>query len=134
MSTSSSVICSAAWRGRALIAALCIAALPLPLAAAGRNDQPLIKITHDEKISADVENVPLSQVLNAMAASVGLEIKGSVSPGEMASVNFSNLSLDEALKRLLLGYNYVLITSEQTGKASLMVMGRAERSKIVQDC
>jgi hypothetical protein len=132
MPTSSSIIRSAAWRGRALIAALCIASLPLTLAAAGRNDQGLVKVTHDEKISADVENVPLSQVLNAMAASVGLEVKGNVPSGEMVSVNFSNLSLDEALKRLLLGYNYVLITSEQTGKASLMVMGRAERSKIVE--
>lgn len=130
MPTSSSIIRSAAWRGRALIAALCIAALPLTLAAAGRNDQALIEVTHGEKISANVENVPLSQVLNAMAASVGLEVKGSVPSGEMVSVNFSNLSLDEALKRLLLGYNYVLITS--TGTASLMVMGRAERSKIVE--
>jgi hypothetical protein len=132
MPTSSSIVCAGVWRGRALVAALCIAALPLTLAAAGRNDQALIKVTHDEKISADVENVPLSQVLDAMAASVGLEVKGSVPSGEMVSVNFSNLGLDEALKRLLLGYNYVLITSEQTGKASLMVMGRAERSKIVE--
>jgi hypothetical protein len=132
MPTSSSIVRAAVWRGRALVAALCIVALPLTLVAAGRNDQALIKVTHDEKISANVENVPLSQVLNAMAASVGLEVKGSVPSGEMVSVNFSNLSLDLALKRLLLGYNYVLITSEQTGKASLMVMGRAERSKIVE--
>jgi hypothetical protein len=132
MPTSSSIIRAGVWRARSLVAALCVAALPLTLTAAGPNDQPLIKVTHDEKISANVENVPLSRVLDAMAASVGLEVKGSVPSGEMVSVDFSNLSLNEALKRLLLGYNYVLITSEQTGKASLMVMGRAERSKIVE--
>ena len=91
MPTSSSIVRAGVWRARALVAALCIAALPLTLAAAGRNDQSLIKVTHDEKISANVENVPLSRVLDAMAASVGLEVKEASRRGKW-SVSTSRTS------------------------------------------
>jgi len=83
-------------------------------------------------IGLTVYNRPLNEVLHMLSSKVPLEIKGSLITGEPVTINISDVSLEEALKRLMRGYNYVVIKPEGSNKQILMVLGRAERTKYVE--
>jgi hypothetical protein len=87
-----------------------------------------LEVTHEEKINVNVENGSVAEMLRAMAEKKLFEIKGAV-PGDQITLRFSNLSLDEALKKIMRGYNYVLIRQGESGKPLLLLMGKIERSK-----
>jgi hypothetical protein len=87
-------------------------------------ETPIIEVTQGSKITVNVENSRLGEVLRLMAEKSLFEIKGSVSSREELSIQFTDLSLEEALRKLLRGYNYVLFQTEATRPPALMVMGR----------
>lgn len=62
----------------------------------------------DNRLSINVEDVPLDQLVSAIAGKTGLEIHGlNLLKGEVTA-NFSGLSLHEGLVTLLQGANYCL--------------------------
>jgi hypothetical protein len=87
-------------------------------------ETPIIEVTQGSKITANVDNSRLGEVLRLMANKRLFEIRGSVSSREEISIHFTDLSLEAALKKLLRGYNYVLFQTEATRAPTLMVMGR----------
>jgi len=80
------------------------------------------------RVTLQVTDVPLSEVLNILAKSVPLELKGSIPSDERITAQFSNATLEEALNRIMRGYNYVLVQSEGSTKPLLVLMNRIERS------
>jgi hypothetical protein len=90
------------------------------------NRPPVIAITGGG-IDADIQG-PLSETLRAMADKRLFEIRGPMPAGEEITVQFSGLTLDEALKKLMRGYNYVLMEQAGGQKPVLVLLGRIQRS------
>jgi len=85
-----------------------------------------IEVARDAGVSVDIENLPLNETLRRMAQKGLFEIRGAVPPGEAVTVHFSHLTLDEALKKLMRGYNYVLVDQGASRAPLLMLMGKIE--------
>ncbi len=88
---------------------------------------PVIAITRDDKISADIKAYPLNETLRAMAAKRLFDIQGPLPTGEEITVQFSGATLDEALKKLMRGYNYVLMDQGASRRPVLMLIGKIQR-------
>ncbi len=88
-----------------------------------------IEITREARITANIENKSLQEALRMMADKNLFEIKGGVPAGEPVTVRFSNVTLDEALKKLMRGYNYVLVSQGTSRVPSLMVMGKVQAGR-----
>ncbi len=100
--------------------------------APGQTPGPTVTIGENERISGSIENRPLSEILRVMSEKSLLDIRGPLPSGEPISVTFSNLTLPDALKRLMRGYNYVLMNQGAAKKPLLMVMGRVERASATE--
>jgi len=87
------------------------------------------KIKKDGMIDVDINNLPLNDTLRNLSGKISLELKGNPVGSEPINLSLSNISLDEMLKRMMRGYNYVLIRPDNSGKSILMVLGKAERTK-----
>jgi hypothetical protein len=88
---------------------------------------PIVAISRDQRISAHIANLPLNEVLRLMSERSLFDIKDTLPSDETVSINFSDLTLDKALKKLMRGYNYVLLDRGTAMKPLLMVMGRVVR-------
>jgi len=98
-----------------------------PASPDGAGQALFIEVKDKDRISARVKNRPLDELLRIMSQKNLFEIKGPVPRGEAITVEFSNLTLDQALKKLMKGYNYVLVDQGASRKPLLMVMGQATR-------
>ncbi|HUJ68044.1 MAG TPA: hypothetical protein VLW86_00900 [Syntrophorhabdales bacterium] len=99
-----------------------------PAGSADGGGQALfIEVKDKDKISANVKNRPLDELLRTMSQKNLFEIRGPLPRGEGITVEFSNLTLEQALKKLMKGYNYVLMDQGASRKPLLMVMGPATR-------
>jgi len=83
----------------------------------------MVKVTEGDKISASAKNRPLGEVLRLMSQKNLFDIKGPLPSGESITVDFSGLTLEQALKKLMRGYNYVLVDQGASRKPILTVMG-----------
>ena len=78
-------------------------------ATESRNAPPFVLSVKDVTLSAKIENVPLGQVLKELARQANLEVYiATASTAEKISAEFDNLTLEEGIKRLLKGKNYIL--------------------------
>ena len=95
---------------------------------------PVIKVRSEGTVSMQVVNVPLNEVLAILAKSVPMDIKGAIPipSQELVTLEFSNLSLEEALRRIMRGYNYVLVHMDGPARPVLTVMTRTERTPYVE--
>ena len=91
--------------------------------------QDIFSVTDAGRITAHMTNLPLPQALAALSRSMPLEIRGSVAGDEKLTLHFSGLTLGEALREMMAGYNYVLITPKGQGKPVLVVLGKAEKGR-----
>jgi hypothetical protein len=101
----------------------------------GAPEQPagiVIEVSADARISARIDNRSLSDVLRAMTTKNLFDIKGALPAGETVSMAFSDLTLSEALKKLMRGYNYVLVGQGSATKPLLTVMGKVESAKATE--
>ncbi len=81
------------------------------------------------KLSADLRGTRLGDALKTLANHMGWIV--FIEPGlesRMVSTRFTNLSLSEALRRILGGVNYALIHLEKTGSSKLMVYATSASS------
>jgi hypothetical protein len=60
-------------------------------------------------LSVEAEQIPLREVLDAVARRTGVAFSGTASLQDDVSFHFSGLSLVEALKRLAVGINHVVV-------------------------
>ncbi len=107
-----------------LMIMLC-AFLPLGSDASEFHD---IKVNNERTVSLQVVDVPLNEVLRILAKNVPMEIRGTVVSQERITVQFSNLTLEEALSRIMRGYNYVLVRPDESAKVLLVVMNKIDRT------
>ena len=82
----------------------------------------------ERTVTLQVVDVPLNEVLNILAKNIPMEIRGTVPSQERITVNFSHLTLEQALSRIMRGYNYVLVRADESAKPLLVVMNRIDRN------
>ena len=83
--------------------------------------------TSNGTINLKADNTPLNEVVRDLGLKCGFDVKGASLSSERVSLQLTNSSVDETLRKLLRGYNYVLIKTEGSARGSLMVVGRTER-------
>ncbi len=91
--------------------------------------QDIFSVTEEGRITAHMADLPLEQALAELSWRVPLEIRGSVAKEERLTLDFSRLTLGGALREMMAGYNYVLITPKEQEKPILVVLGKAESDK-----
>ncbi|HEY6293859.1 MAG TPA: HEAT repeat domain-containing protein [Terriglobia bacterium] len=70
---------------------------------------PTLKVDYaGGKLSVTAQKVSLSQVLQEVGHRTGLDVRGLSEVGQMASVQFSNVPVGDAIRNLLGGANYAL--------------------------
>ena len=95
------------------------------------NDQNIFVLNNDGKINAEVDNRPLNQTLRELATKLSIDLKGISVGSEAVSLSLSHVSLEELLKKMMRGYNYVLIKAGKSDKLMLMVLSKADRTQYV---
>jgi hypothetical protein len=90
-------------------------------------DQEALTVTAGSRISINVDNKPLSAVLRMMAEKKLFNITGGGGGSESLTLHFTDLTLSEALARMMKGYNYVLVEDGKGRPPALTVMGKVER-------
>lgn len=90
-------------------------ALMRPVLAAATG--PVLNLSStDSTMSADMEDRPLNEALRNMAEKGIIEIDGRMPGGEPLTLHFTHLTLDEALSKIMRGYNYVVVDREKRGR------------------
>ncbi|MGD0231715.1 MAG: hypothetical protein ABSC19_15405 [Syntrophorhabdales bacterium] len=108
------------------VLAIAMAISPV-LAHAG---QPSLMVTKERRINMNVDNKPLDVILRMMAERRLFQLNGGNVPGgEPLTLHFSNLTLPQALAKMMRGYNYVLIGQGKDGLPVLAVVGKIERAR-----
>jgi hypothetical protein len=108
-----------------VVALVCLRGGAVPDASAATN---VIKVTEGCRISADIVDFPLTQVLADLSRSLPIEIKGRPDGNDRLTLHFSHLSLQEALRKIMAGYNYVVIEPEPArGRLVVTILGKAAR-------
>lgn len=95
------------------------------------NDQIAFALTRDGKIKAQIDGRPLNQTLRELATKFSVDLKGITVGSETISLSLSEVSLEELLKKMMRGYNYVLVRPDKSDRLMLMVLSRADRTKYV---
>jgi len=78
-------------------------------------------------ITLKAENSPLNDLVRELTRKCGLDLKGSSLSNEGAYLDLAESPLEDVLKKLLRGYNYVLIKPDGSGRGSLTIFGKVER-------
>jgi hypothetical protein len=97
-----------------------------------RINPPVVTVTAEGLVSVKAYGQPLNELLGFMSARNIFDIRGSIPSGEPITLNFTDLSINQALKKILRGYNYVLLDQSKGQKAVLMVMGKTDWSRPVE--
>jgi len=111
--------------------AVLLCAISLSLFAAGYSaaqESYVMKIEEGGLLTLDATNVPLNTLLQALSRRIPLEIRGGVAQDERLSVQFSKLSLKEALGKMIRNYNYVLVMPEGREKPVLTIVNQITRT------
>lgn len=83
-------------------------------------------------ITANINSLPLNEVLKDLSGRFQMEVKGKAVGSEPVTLSTSSVTLEEMLKKLMRGYNYVLIKPDKSDKSILMVLSKAERTKYTE--
>ena len=99
-------------------------AAPLPARAGAV--QAAQTVTKESRISVDVDNEPLNALLRMMAEQKLFVLSGAAPGNESLTLHFSNLTVPEALSKMLRGYNYVVIERGKGQAPTLSLMGKVQ--------
>lgn len=87
-----------------------------------------------DRVSVVAEAIPLAQVLREVAQRAGIEILGSEKLQESISVSFSGLSIHEALQKLLVSVNHLVIGDKPpqggTKPMRVLIVGRRSEASL----
>jgi hypothetical protein len=97
-----------------------------PSPAMAGADQQALTVTKESRISVNVDNEPLNALLRMMADKKLFTLGGAAAGNESLTLHFSNLTVPEALSKILRGYNYV-VTGQGNGRLPVLtVLGKVQ--------
>ena len=89
-----------------------------------------IALGRDGRISVNVKDRPLGEMLTLMAEKHLFEIQGSLPRTALAvpvTMEFSDLTLNQAFEKMMRGYNYAFIREDVSDRRVLIVLGEIKR-------
>lgn len=89
--------------------------------------QSLIVVDKNKRISGILQEISVAEALKRISEKLPLQITGSP-PADQVGVRFQRSTLQEAVRKLMRGYNYVLLDQGPSGGAVLTIVGKAERN------
>jgi len=95
--------------------------------------QNMFDVDKEGGINISVTNAPLQDVLKNFCSTFNLDVKGVTASNESVSLSITKGTFDETLKRLMRGFNYVLMQDVTSAKLSLVLFGKAGRRKYVEE-
>jgi len=101
---------------------------PRPVAGAGQ--AITIALGRDGRISVNVKDRPLGEMLRLMAEKHLFEIQGPLprtALAEPVTMEFCDLTLNQAFDKMMRGYNYAFITEDVSDRRVLIVLGEIKR-------
>jgi hypothetical protein len=108
------------------IAILLAAAVSGPAARAASDHAGLRVDYRDDRLSVHAEEVPLRQVLDAIAAASGAEIRGQPIYDQPVSTELDAVPIDDALHRLLGSQNFTLSVGSHGQLKTVVLLGGPE--------
>ena len=97
----------------------------------GASSVPIVQV-QDRRLTIDVQNVPLPQVLSVLKNEIGLQTVVTAEENSFrratVSARFSNLSLETGMQRLLHGWSYALVNQDAPSGVRLFILGRKVES------
>jgi HEAT repeats len=100
----------------------------------GATSIPTIQLTAD-KLTLRAQGVPLSEVLSTLGKQAKLttilRVEDNTFRTALVTVNFSNVPLEQGLRRLLRDWSYALVQETATGEIKLFILGQSGGSKSV---
>ena len=117
--------------GKKFLLLIPIFLLPIIAGPSFASEQRMFELDKEGSINATVVNAPLQEVLKHFCSTFNLEIRGMPGTDAVVSLSITKGTLDDTLKRLLRGYNYVFMQDATSRKPAIMVLGKAERTKYV---
>jgi hypothetical protein len=88
-------------------------------------------LTSTQTIDFRADNAPLNEVLRELGRRCDLDLKGIPIGPEPVSLDLTDATLEETLRKVLRGYNYVLMGPDSSGRGSLMILSKAQRTAYV---
>jgi hypothetical protein len=110
-----------------VLAAMVFICLSIAGAPEARAEGESIVMSQDGRISMDLVDARLDAVLSDLSKKAPLQVKGRPGGSDRLTVHFSGLTLEEALHKLMAGYNYALFLPPKghKGTATLTIVGKA---------
>ncbi len=118
--------------GKKFLLLVTVFLLTLPTAQSLASERKMFELDREGSITARVINAPLSDALKDFCDTFNLDIKGRPAGDESVSLSVTGGTFDDTLNRLMRGYNYVLIQEAESHRPTLILLGKAERSKYVE--
>jgi hypothetical protein len=95
-------------------------------------EKNMFEVDKEGGITSMLTNASLQEVLKNFCSTFKLDLKGATASDETISLTITKGTFDETLKRLMRGYNYVLMQDATSAKLSLMLLGKADRRKYIE--
>jgi hypothetical protein len=108
------------------LAIVLAAAVSGPVARAASDHTGLRVDYRDDRLSAHLEEVPLRQVLDAIAAASGAQIRGQPINDQPVSTDLDAVPIDDALHRLLGSQNFTLSFGSHGQLKTVVLLGGPE--------
>jgi hypothetical protein len=96
--------------------------LAVGLVATVRAAAPVLSV-HDDRVTARLDDVPLPDVVHALAASTGCEVRGTPDADRRITTDLADVPLVDAMPRLLGGRNFTLRYRTDGRLAALVLLG-----------
>jgi hypothetical protein len=90
--------------------------------------QSRIVVGKDKRIWGNIEEMPVADALRKISEKLPLQVIG-VPPEEQIELRLRNATLEEVLRKMMKGYNYVLVKPRVSGAAQLTILGKADGSQ-----
>ena len=74
------------------------------------------------RLTVDVDRLPIGELLTAVAATTGVEVRGLANVDGTLSIHFANRSLRDGLSALLNRFNYAMIDEPKTGDRERIIV------------
>ena len=91
-----------------------------------------VSVSSDRRISVRFDNRQPGDILRMLSERRLFDISGPLPSGEPTTIAFSELTLQQALTKILRGYNYTLMDRGQGQTPVLMVMGKVDANRAAE--
>lgn len=85
-------------------------------------------VIENERMSANLKNIPLSEIYQIIKKKCNIQIKGGEEfQGKKITINFKGLTIDRGISRLLSGLNYSILYDSNGSLREIIIAGESNK-------